>query len=158
MPTFCPHCGAEVSDAESRCGRCGTSVVSLGGWLRRAFGRLFKIPGVSMGFNVVVQRPGMTPDGAAATTPLWERHVGSKEPGMQRWDAPPEDLLHEVESQLGAQGLSIPKLGFATSRREEFIFKDKSGVVRHYQTLDEMPEDVRRQIESVLPPQFRLHQ
>lgn len=77
---------------------------------------------------------------------------------MQRWDAPPEDLLHEVESQLGAQGLSIPKLGFATSRREEFIFKDKSGVVRHYQTLDEMPEDVRRQIESVLPPQFRLHQ
>lgn len=150
MPNYCSHCGARVVGSESQCLQCGTRLV-CGGWLARLWGGLFarshRVPG-----QAVLKSSGAAdgPPGAA----LWLD--GSQKKPILSWRDLPDDLPEELRAKLQALRRSAAERGEAfeinLETQREFIYKDESGVERRFESLEEMPPEIRRLFEDASQP------
>lgn len=161
VANYCSHCGGKFVGSEDRCLQCGTKRPARGGWLARLLGRLFGGSG---------RRPGSTvfrSDEEIALAPGAELWLDKPSAGVSlRWESTdghlPDDLPEEMRIRLQALRRSAAERGegfeIRTSKTELYIVKDKSGRERRYKSLDEMPPEVRREIEKSMRDRHDDHE
>ncbi|GEM_PF-928286 len=151
MPNYCSHCGAKVVAGESHCLSCGTPL-SRGNWLGRLLGGLLGIR--RHDDDLILDGPGSPPHQAMNSFKI-TREVGI-DSSTANWEDLPEEVRQQLEhSELQHSMIDLSGTGVRISRREDYTYTDESGVVRHYKSLDEMPPDVRRLFEKLIPPEMQ---
>lgn len=160
MPNYCSQCGAKLAGSESRCLQCGTRLRGFGGWLARLLSRLFGGSGRRPGSVIIASNDERS---LAPGAELW---IEKPSAGLSvRWESTdgrlPDDLPEDMRRKLQALRRSADERGedfeIRTSKAELYIIKDESGRERRYKSLDEMPPEVRREMEKAMRDRRKEH-
>lgn len=160
MPNYCSQCGGKLVGGEVRCLQCGTKRRARGGWLARLLSRLFGGSGRRPGSVIVAS------DDERSLAPGAELWIDKPSAGLSvRWESTdgrlPDDLPEDMRRKLQALRRSAAERGedfeIRTRKAELYIIKDESGRERRYQSLDEMPPEVRREMEKAMRDRRQEH-
>jgi hypothetical protein len=136
MSTRCPKCGAEVEDGWPVCRHCFEPVK-----LEGLFSRLLRSLGLQFKVSVFKSPPGnsgvMFSKSVSVKTETFKVR-DSKTGEMREYHSiedVPEEQREKIREALKAAGLS--------SASTKITWTDSSGTLHHYNSVDELPPDVR---------------